>query len=350
MRGYLLLFLQLCGPKSSAMKRFLFRILLLVVTVFFFSSWGFLVHRTIHQLAVYELPGEMRPFFYKNMNYLVENAGRPDQRRNQDSTEASKHFIDLEAFGDSAAWKMPFKWEDAVAVFTKDSLLEYGYVPYHIITMKNKLTGAFRSLQKDSILFYATDLAHYIGDANVPLHTSLNYDGQLTNQHGLHSLWESMVPEIEIEHYNLYSHHKASYLKNPAQTVWDCIRRAHSLLPGVFGKEIQATIGFTDSMKFRVQTRRGKEVKSYTSGFAKAYSQLLGQTINDQLLHSASMISDFWYTAWVDAGKPDLSGIISNFQQQDKEALKAEQKAWKRNELIKNKVLISRIQAPQQQP
>ena len=86
------------------MRRFFFRTLLLS-TVVFFSSWGFLVHRTIHQLAVYELPKPMQSFFYKSMNYLVENAGRPDQRRNQDSTEASKHFIDLEAFGDSAAWK-----------------------------------------------------------------------------------------------------------------------------------------------------------------------------------------------------------------------------------------------------
>src|SRR5689334_22000028 len=126
------------------MRNFFSRLFLLLLTVVVFSSWGFLVHRTIHQLAVYELPSPMRSFFYKNMNYLVENAGRPDQRRNQDSAEAPRHFIDLEAFGDSAAWKMPFKWEDAVKIYTKDSLLKYGYVPYHIMTMKNKLTAAFR--------------------------------------------------------------------------------------------------------------------------------------------------------------------------------------------------------------
>lgn len=341
-------FSQLCKRDiTDIMRRIFFQGLLLLI-VFFLSSWGFLVHRTIHQLAVYELPKPMQPFFYKNMNYLVENAGRPDQRRNQDSTEASKHFIDLETFGDSAAWKMSFKWEDAVKVFTKDSLLEYGYVPYHIITMKNKLTDAFRSRNKDSVLFFAADLAHYIGDANVPLHTSLNYDGQLTNQHGLHSLWESMVPEIEIEQYNLYSHHKANYLSDPEQTVWDCIRRAHKLLPDVFGRELEATKEFVDSTKFRTQIRRGKEVKSFTSAFAKSYSKLLGQTINDQLLNSARMIADFWYTAWVDAGKPELSSLLSQpFEKSDKAALKQEYKAWKKNELIEKKMLISRKQAAQ---
>ena len=325
--------------------KFIFRLSI----VFFLSSWGFLVHRTIHQLAVYELPKKMQPFFYKNMNYLVENAGRPDQRRNTDSTEAPKHFIDLEMFGDSAAWKMPFGWDDAVMKYSKDSLLKYGYVPYYIIVMKNKLTNAFRLRNKDSILFYASDLAHYIGDANVPLHTSANYDGQLTNQTGLHSLWESMIPEIEIEQYNLYSNHKAKYLDNPEQTVWNTIRHSFELTTDVFAKEIEVTKQFVDSTKYRTQTRRGKEVKSYTSSFAKAYSKALGQIINDQLLNSSKMIADFWYTAWVDAGKPDLNSLSAqSFDKKDKEQLKIEMKAWKNNELIKNKLLISKKDKPQQ--
>ena len=277
------------------------------------------------------------------MKYLVDNAGRPDLRRNEDSTEATKHFIDLEAFGDSAAWKMPLSWDKAVSIYSKDSLLKYGYVPYHLLTMKNRLTDAFRSGNKDSILFYAADMAHYIGDANVPLHTSLNYDGQLTNQHGLHSLWESMIPEIEIEKYHLYSHHKASYLYDPAKTVWNCIRRSNKLLADVFSMEIEASKGFTDSTKFRKQIRRGKEVKSYTSAFAKAYSKLLGHTINDQLLYSASMIADFWYTCWVDAGKPALSHLlVLPFEKKDKADCKEELKAWRRNELIEKKILLSR--------
>jgi hypothetical protein len=189
---------------------------ILVVT----ASWGFLVHKTVHQLAVYELPKEMIPFFYQNMDYLVTNAPRPDMRRNQDSTEATKHFIDLEMYGEQAATKMPMDWQAAQKMYTRDSLLKYGYVPYHIVYMKGKLTEAFRKGNKDSILFYATDLGHYIGDANVPLHTSVNYDGQLTDQKGLHSLWESMIPEILIGNYNLYSDHKAVYLKDPSVAIW----------------------------------------------------------------------------------------------------------------------------------
>src|SRR5256885_16055336 len=69
------------------------------------SSWGFLVHRTVNQLAVYEMPKNLRSFFIQHLDYMERNAPRPDISRNQDSTEATKHFIDLEMYGDSAAWK-----------------------------------------------------------------------------------------------------------------------------------------------------------------------------------------------------------------------------------------------------
>jgi hypothetical protein len=318
---------------------------LVAVIIIICNSWGFLVHRTVNQLAVYKLPKAMQSFFYSNREYLVKNAPRPDQRRNEDSLEASRHFIDLEAYGDSAAWKMPLNWTDAVKIYSKDSLLKYGFVPYHIVTIKNKLTDAFRAGNKDSILFYATDLGHYIADANVPLHTSINYDGQLTNQKGLHSLWESMVPEIELDQYTLYSSHKAAYIADPAMKAWETIRRAHLLLPGVFGEEKEATKQFTDSTKFRTQIRRGREVKSYSSEFAKAYSKQLGKTINDQLLHTAEDIADYWYTAWVDAGKPDLSKLLSQpFEKKEKKELKNELKAYRKNELLEKKLLIARQQ------
>ncbi|MEL4881749.1 hypothetical protein AAEH85_22620, partial [Shewanella algae] len=75
----------------------------------------------------------------------------------------SKHFIDLEPYGKNAANDMPYSFSKAIKKYSKDSLLKYGYVPYHILFMKEKLTKAFKEKNKDSILFYATDLAHYIG-------------------------------------------------------------------------------------------------------------------------------------------------------------------------------------------
>ena len=92
----------------------------------------------------------------------------------------------------------------AVEKYSWDTLKKYGYVPYQILIEDSLLVNALKQKNADSIFFYAVDLAHYIEDANVPLHTTNNYDGQLTNQKGLHALWESTIPELELSDYNLY--------------------------------------------------------------------------------------------------------------------------------------------------
>ncbi|MES1215031.1 MAG: zinc dependent phospholipase C family protein [Bacteroidota bacterium] len=316
---------------------------IIVTIAFFCCSWGYMVHRTINQLAIYQLPKAMQPFFYLNKDSIVRNAPRPDMRRGTDATEGSKHFIDIEAYGDSAEWKMPLKWEDAVKKYGKDSLLKYGYVPYHVIFIKDKLTNAFRDGNKDSILFYATDLGHYIGDAHVPLHTALNYDGQLTNQRGIHDLWETSVPEAVIDQYTLHNKHKAVYLSHPEEAIWQSIRVTHALLSEMFAVEKEVSKGFTDSTKYFTQFRWGKERRFYTPAFAKAYNARLGNSINEQLLLSANQVADFWYTAWVDAGSPDLSVLSEkSFDRTMRKALKKECKYYRKNELIEKKLLISR--------
>jgi hypothetical protein len=301
------------------------------------------MHRTITQLSVYQLPADMQPFFHQNMDYIVKYSVRPDERRNADSTEATKHFIDFEAYGENAAHQMPMQWETAVARYSKDTLLKYGHVPYWVIEMKNRLTNAFRKGVKDSILFYATDLAHYIEDAHVPLHTTINYDGQLSNQKGLHSLWESVVPELSLETYDLEGKKKAKYLKSPEKEIWKAVQHSFSLVPAVLETEREIGKRFTDSTKYRYQKRNGRDVRSYSRDFALAYGKQLEPTINQQALKAANLVAAFWLTAWVDAGKPDLSKLLTKkWEEKEEDVLENEVKAYRKNELLKKGLLQSR--------
>lgn len=325
------------GPKLFIFSILSFLLLLVV------SSWGFLVHRTTAQVAIYQLPKGLQPFFYENKEYLVRHSVRPDVRRNNDKTEAPKHYISLEGFGDSAAWKLPKSMSAAMVKFGMDTLVKYGYVPYWVMVTQERLTQAFRTGNKDSILFYAADLAHYIGDANVPLHTTTNYDGQLTGQKGLHSLWESAVPEIELKNYNLYNRHKAKYINDTEAAIWTNVRQAHVMVAGLLSAEREATAGFTDSTKYRVQMRNGRESRSYTTAFARAYSQKLNNTVNQQLLITANQIADFWYTAWVNAGKPKMDALLKDgFSKEEKKDLKGEYKSFKKNKLLADSLLLSK--------
>jgi hypothetical protein len=169
-----------------------------------FSSWGFFAHRKINQLAVYTLPSSMASFYKKNIQYLSEAAVNPDRRRYAVPEEAPRHYIDLDDYGDSAVYKLPRYWSDAVKQFGEDSLQARGIVPWHIYRMYFQLKDAFLLKDPDKILRVSADLGHYVADAHVPLHTTKNYDGQLTGQTGIHGFWESRLPELYFEEYDFF--------------------------------------------------------------------------------------------------------------------------------------------------
>ena len=306
------------------------------------SSWGFLVHRTVNQISIYNLPEPLRTYFHQDKGYLVSNAPRPDTRRNTDKTEATKHFIDIEKFGPNAANNMPLDWASAVKKYSEDTLKEYGWGPYNVIMQLDHLTNAFKSGNQDSILFYAADIGHYIGDLHVPLHTTINYDGQLTGQKGLHAMWESTIPELAMNQYQLFNSHKATYLKDPALSIWQAVRKANSLLPAMLAIEKEVSIQFTPETKYQIKMWYGKETKAYTKEFAAAYAQGLGPTINAQLIASANLITDFWYTAWVNAGKPNLATTRAL-----NSGLEEELKSYQQNKLIKDGLLLSKKEKPE---
>ena len=113
------------------------------------------------------------------------------------------------------------------------------------------------------------------------------------------------------------------------------------MLDKVLADEISATQGFTDEKKFKRSERFGSMRKNYSGEFARAYAERLGNTVNERMLESARCVADFWFTAWVDAGCPDLSDL-QTISDEDKEKLKSEKKIWKQNELLKNGLLQSR--------
>ncbi|MES2794544.1 MAG: zinc dependent phospholipase C family protein [Bacteroidota bacterium] len=301
------------------------------------SSWGFLVHRTITQTAIYSLPDSMQVFYYKNSKELVKASVEPDVRQRTDSTEKTKHFIDL----DSPLFKgkpIPDKWEMAVKKYGEKKLRIEGTLPWEIIKTKKKLSQAFISKDKTLIVLYSADLAHYVADAFVPLHTTMNYDGQLTNQVGLHSLWETECPQFFLENYNLNQNTQLRYLKNMDKEIWQILRESEKLVKTVIEVEKSCSNDFDPNLKYRFQTRNGIEERKYSAQFIKAYNEKMASQINTRLLKSSEMIANFWYTAWVDAKKPNLNGLV-DFSDEDLNNLKEEKEAWKANLLIEKKLL-----------
>ncbi|MBF9255603.1 hypothetical protein I2I11_20055 [Pontibacter sp. 172403-2] len=322
------------------MKKVMLAAALLLSSVFCYG-WGFFGHKLVHQLAIYNLPKELERFYFKYQDYIVSNAPRPDERRNDDPAEAPRHFIDIDVYGPDAVHTMPEAWKAAAAKYSADTLLKYGIVPWHVMVMKERLTNAFRQKNVDSILYYSADLGHYIADAHVPLHTTQNYDGQMTGQRGLHSLWESKVPEMFAGTYKLRPG-KARYLPDAEKEIWKIVRDSYALTPQTLALEQEASRNFTDETKYDRVERNGKIRQYYSDAFAKAYQEKIASMVEQRLNAAAQEVASFWYTCWVDGGKPDLDALMQQpLTRAEKKALRKEKKAYIRGQLFEKGMIIA---------
>lgn len=290
------------------MRKRLFCLILIVSVGLLSSGWGFYAHQQINRLAVFTLPPEMIGFYKRNIRYITEAAVNPDKRRYTVVDEAPRHYLDIDHYGDSALHKMPKYWNEAVAKYTEDTLKAYGIVPWHINTMYYRLKESFMLKDPSRILSVSADLGHYIADAHVPLHTTENYNGQLTGQDGIHGFWESRLPELFAKNYDFFTG-KAEYIKNPQLAAWKAIEGSNIHLDSVLLLEKRLSEKFGEK-KFSFETKGKQTIKVYSVEFSTAYHNALSGMVEQRMRDAIKMIGDFWYTAWVDAGQPDLKSLI----------------------------------------
>lgn len=283
--------------------------LLLLLLPFKAQAWGFWAHQRINRMAVFTLPPEMLHLYKKNIDYLTVHAVDPDSRRYAVEGEAPRHFIDVDHYGHYPFDNVPRKWKDAVEKFSEDTLMAYGIVPWHINLAYYNLVEAFKSGDLARIMKESADIGHYIADSNVPLHTTENYNGQMTGQRGIHGLWESRLPELFAENYDFYLG-KAVYLERVLDEAWKTVLESHLALDSVLSFEKALTATFPSDQKYAFENRANVLVKAYSKEFCKAYHDMLAGQVERRLRASIIRVGSVWYTAWVDAGQPDLKLLM----------------------------------------
>lgn len=274
-------------------------------------KWGFFGHKRINRVAVFTLPPDMFGFYKEHIEYVTEHAPDPDKRRYAVEGEAECHYIDLDHFykeGEDFRTVMPRKWKDAVAKYTEDTLRAYGIVPWHIERMKLRLQKAFEAKDVDRILKYSADIGHYIADAHVPLHTTENYNGIMTGQRGIHALWESRLVELNAESYD-YFIGKAKYVEDVLDYSWMTVFASHDALDSVFQMELEVTRDLPTDQKYSYEQRGRTTVKVYSKTFCDEYHRRMNGMVERRLRQAVISVGSIWYSAWVDAGQPNLNSL-----------------------------------------
>jgi len=273
--------------------------------------WGFYAHQKINYYAVFLLPPEMLVLYKPNITFITEHAVDPDKRRYIVKQEGPRHFIDIDHYGQYPYPALPHKWKDAVAKYGEDTLNTYGIVPWHIEVMLSRLTKAFEEKNFSKIMKYSAEIGHYIADSHVPLHVSSNHDGQLTNQKGIHAFWESRVPELLAEKEFDFFIGKAAYIQNPGDFIWARVLESAQEADSVLSIEKELTKQFTTDTKYSFEERNGKIIRQYSSAFTIAFNKKLNGMVERRMQQAIFAVASFWYTAWVNAGQPDLKGLAS---------------------------------------
>ncbi len=292
-------------PKIVVLAVILFGITLL------FQSWGFFGHRRVNRMAVFVLPPEMVGFYKENIEYVTAHSVDPDKRRYASKNEAPRHYIDIDHYahhGENPFEHVPRRWNEAVEKFSEDTLRAYGIVPWHVASMTHYLTKAFKERDSRNILRLSADLGHYIADAHVPLHTTENYNGQLTGQKGIHGLWESRIPELTADDFD-YLVGRAQYIESPLDFIWDAVEESHSYLDSVLLIEKDLTEKMPSDQKYAMEQRGNSTVRQYSQTFTLAYTHRMGNMVETRMQKAIHAVGSLWYTAWVNAGQPDLSRL-----------------------------------------
>jgi hypothetical protein len=282
--------------------------LLIIITC---SSWGFFAHRRINRVAVFTLPRAMAGFYEANIDFITEHAVDPDKKRYVDSLEAPRHFLDADRYGKRPFMKVPVKWKEAVKKYSEDTIKKYGTVPWEIQYQYYRLVDAFKRHDTTDILKTSANLGHYVADAHVPLHLTINYDGQLTGQTGVHALWESRLPELFSDHYNYYVG-RARYIENPLNEAFKICRASYKCVDSVLRFERAINRSFPQKKKYETVRRNDKTIQDYSEAYAKAYHTALKGMVARRMRSSILETGSFWYSAWVDAGQPDLDKLIAH--------------------------------------
>jgi hypothetical protein len=260
-------------------------------------AWGLDVHRLITDRAIDVLPASIRPFFEKHRGFIVEHSVDPDLWRNAGFLEEpSRHFLDLDSFGSYPFRDLPRDRDAAIAKFGKERIEQEGQLPWRTVEIYQRLIQAFEQHKAgtngyalDDVKFFSAALAHYVSDAHVPFHAVKNYDGQLTNQHGIHSRFET---ELVLRNRERLAIHPlpAFAVANPLDFVFDALLKSFTFVDPILRADREAA------------QRREAYDDTYFERFFSETRRVLEHRLNDSITGVASMVA----SAWEKAGKPQL--------------------------------------------
>jgi hypothetical protein len=259
------------------------------------SAWGTDAHRFIMSRALDLLPPELKPFFEHYRAELVVRTIDPDTWRLVGWEDDPNHFVN---FGMKELGAYPFNElprDDGAALekFGADTMRRVGRLPWREAEIFGNMRRAFEGFATgapyagSNVVLFAGAAAHYIQDAHQPLHATVNYDGQLTGNDGIHARFERDLFE-RFEARIVVSPPMPVPIRNPRDTAFDVLLESYKLVDAILAADKEAVAGKT----------------MYDDAYFEAFFTRVKPLLERRLGESISATAGLIIGAWELAGKP----------------------------------------------
>lgn len=252
-------------------------------------AWGPAAHRLVNGWAIETLPPEIRPFFEADRQALLDHANDPDEWIKKDHYERMRHYIYLDKYGLFPYLSLPHVLRAATEKYGAGHISRTGMLPWQIGSYSLKLTNDLRAQKWDDARLDAAVLGYYVADAHDPLHTTQNYDGQLTEQTGLEVRFGGGLVE-KYKNFFMFRPQDAAKIDDPTEYAFQMALESNTWVDRIL-----------------LEDRRAKDdLIDYNDDYFDRFYSQIGSTVMREINGAAHDAGSYWYSAWLNAGKPPL--------------------------------------------
>ncbi|MBZ5546053.1 MAG: hypothetical protein LAO07_20690 [Acidobacteriia bacterium] len=264
-------------------------LLILLATSGTAFAWGPTAHRLVNNWAVETLPPDIRGFFAANRQFLIDHANDPDAWMEKDRYERKRHYMYLDKYGMFPYLELPHNFKQAVEKLGGGPINRNGLLPWHVGEYSLRLTNALKAQKWDEAKELAAALGHYVADTHDPLHTTSNYDGQLTGQTGLSARFGVTLMD-RFQGFFIFRPARATKIEDPTEHAFDAVLEANTWVDQIVLADRVALKGLRD----------------YNDDYLDRFYTEIGSFAVRELNNAAQDAGSYWYTAWLNAGRPQL--------------------------------------------
>ena len=282
------------GPRPVGMRPRVF-ILSLVLLVLCLAppvpalAWGPVAHDVVTTWAIQTLPPEIRSFFENNRQFLIQHANDPDALMKTDRYERMRHYIYLDKYGLFPYPTLPHDYLKAKEKFMTSRISRDGMLPWQVGEYSLRLTKAMKAGDWEEVRLDAAALAHYLADAHDPLHTTQNFDGQFTLQTGLSLRFDIHLFERYSKLFIMHPE-SADKIDDPTEYAFQRCLESNVWVDLILWSDLRAREGLPD----------------YNDEYFDRFYNRVGPTVVHEINEAAHDAGSYWYTAWLNAGRPQL--------------------------------------------